>query len=76
MEEDLGIELGSHSKYGDLFTIKEFSEMCESGCFIDYDGNGHLATEDKESDIIIHPSTLRESINDNPWATHIMWYNR
>jgi len=64
------------SKYGDLFTIREFIEYCDIGGFIDYDGFGHLATADKESTVDIIPSEVRKTITLNPWATHVLWFNR
>ena len=60
--------------YGDLLTIEDFIESCESRLFIDYDGFGYpvkggLADESR----VIKPSR-RESIPKD--ATHIIWYNR
>lgn len=68
--------LGEQSEFGDLLTITEFMEYCDSGGFIDYDGSGNLATETKESSINIYPSNRLKTLTLNPWATHIMWYNR
>ena len=72
----MDVKLGEFSKYGDLFTIPEFLECCDSGGFIDYDGFGHLATVDKESNIEIIPSKRRKTISQYPWASHVMWFNR
>ena len=68
--------LKEHTDYGELLTIPEFIEYCDAGGFIDYDGYGHLATADKESSVNIIPSKRRKTIALNPWATHVMWFNR
>lgn len=68
--------LREHTDYGELMTIRKFIEYCDSGGFIDYDGYGHLATLHKESRIEIIPSKRRKTITLNPWATHVMWFNR
>ncbi len=68
--------LKEHTDYGELMTIPEFISYCDSGGFIDYDGSGHLATADKESTVRIIPSNRRKTVALNPWATHVMWFNR
>ncbi len=45
-------------KDSDIYTIKEFIEMVETGCFIDYDGYGYYATATEISDEVIHPSDI------------------
>lgn len=40
------IEFDDHTCH---MTLQEFKDAVESGCFIDYDGIGYLATADKES---------------------------
>ena len=62
--------------YGNHMTIDDFVQCCEAKGFIDYDGYGRLATEKKESSIEIRPSNCRKALTANPWATHIMWFNR
>ncbi len=60
--------------YGDLMTVSEFREHCESGMFIDYDGHGYPATEKQmDGGVTIRPSS-RTLIPE--WATHIVWFNR
>ena len=59
--------------YGELMTIAEFSQSCESGFFIDYDGFGHPVKDGKMANITIVPSRLDLLPPD---ATHIVWFNR
>jgi len=62
---------------GDLFTLKEFIEDCESGCLIDYDGFGQYANKDGEVVIAgcVYPSDVDEGLIDRE-QTHVLWYNR
>lgn len=64
--------------YGDHMTWDDFAESCEDGSFIDYDGDGHLATADKCSNITVLPSMLEDGSNwkKPDWATHVVWYNK
>jgi len=63
-------------KYNDdVYTLKEFIEMCKSGGFVDSDGFGVYAFEDKKSDIKIYPSDIRGGKIRNDF-THIVWYNK
>lgn len=60
--------------YGDLMTVKDFREACESGAFIDYDGSGHPVKDGKMMRTLdVIPSKLGRIPED---ATHIMWFNR
>lgn len=59
----------------DHMSLEEWLDCASTGCFIDYDGLGHLATGDQESDIRIWPSQA-EGYQFPSWATHIVWYNR
>lgn len=61
--------------WGDLMTRQDFVETVECGGFIDYDGDGHLATETQCSDISICPSMVK-SFKWPVWATHVVWYNK
>lgn len=70
------VELQEFSKFGDHMTVFEFLEVVDCGGFIDYDGFGHLATAEQESRVDIIPSTCRKTLSQNPWATHVMWFNR
>ena len=71
----MNINFEPHNDIGDLMPLKQFLECVEFGGFIDYDGFGHLATIDKESDITISPSKVN-SYKFPKWCTHIVWYNR
>lgn len=58
----------------DVYTIKEFKELCDSGAFIDYDGWGYPVKDSMaDNSIVIVPSALLCIPSD---ATHIVWYNR
>jgi hypothetical protein len=59
--------------YGDVMTVEDFKEACESGGFIDYDGFGNPAKDGKASEQRIFPSQRGLIPAD---ATHIVWYNR
>ena len=69
-------ELREQCKYGDLFSVEEFVDNVRCGGFIDYDGFGNLATAEQESRIEIRPSNVLKMLAQNPWATHVMWFNR
>lgn len=73
--------------YGDLMTVEEFREDCESACFIDYDGHGNLATETEMTNIVIYPSDVTRQpdvltelagAKHDPFHgyTHVVWFNR
>lgn len=69
----------NHSKPdGDVMPIEEFTDACEAGGFIDYDGHGYYMINDK---VTCHttPSMhlkLKALGFLNPDITHIDWYNR
>lgn len=67
---------------GDLMTVQEFNEACDSGLFVDSDGmgdlviNGGIVTPHALSDLAwpwIYPS-IRDLIPAN--VTHVLWYNK
>ncbi len=70
------VELGKQTDFGDLFTVPEFIQYCDTRSFIDSDGVGHLATATRESNVSIYPSEVRKTLTLNPWATHVMWFNK
>lgn len=70
------VKLYDFSKYGDFMAVPDFLDYCDGGSFIDYDGSGHLATKNGESLVTIFPSKARKTLSQNPWATHVMWFNR
>lgn len=58
----------------DVYTIKEFKELCKTGMFIDYDGYGHPVKNNMaDPSIYIKPSKLNEIPSD---ASHIVWFNK
>lgn len=66
----------------DVYTIKEFLENVSCGGFIDSDGCGVLANQEAGKKGLfwdsydLKPSTARFVIGLNPWATHVVWYNK
>jgi len=76
--------------YGDVMTIEDFTECCNSGGFIDYDGHGCYAVSpcgvtefDKEpcndelvmSELRIRPSDVMSKKVDKRFS-HVVWFNR
>ncbi|GEM_PF-5891219 len=58
----------------DVYTIKEFRQLCLAGAFTDYDGFGNPVKDGKrDPDTWIKPSHVNRMPKD---ATHIVWYNR
>lgn len=57
--------------FGDLFTLKDFDEMANSGGITDDDGVGYYATERGLS-------RKHDCFGDDrpKWATHVMWFNK
>lgn len=70
-----GLKFESLTDYGDLLTMEEFLSMVEVGGFIDYDGYGMYALEDKQSNKKIRPSDVKKGQLLHGF-THVMWYNR
>jgi hypothetical protein len=62
---------------GDLYTIAEFTKMCEARHLIDYDGEGYFATETVESGEQVSCEEMAKGVGPaNPKYTHVRWYNR
>ena len=61
--------------WGDLMTMEEFIDHVNSGCLINYDGYGNLATADEFSNIEIWPSHIKRGQLIHGF-THVLWYNR
>ena len=61
--------------YGDLMTVQDFIDACESGLFIDYDGHGYYATTDGMSSVMVRPSMIKAGGFVTGW-THVVWFNR
>lgn len=62
-------------EYGDVMSLEQFIGYVESGGFIDYDGFGRYVKDDKESDINIYPSDVKNGSIRKDFDT-IIWYNR
>jgi hypothetical protein len=62
-------------EYGDVMDLEDFIECCEDGGFIDYDGSGNYATEDKMTDITIYPSDITSG-NYRKDFPKIVWFNK
>lgn len=64
-------------EFGHLMPIADWLQACQTGCFIDYDGSGCLATSTHKSDVVISPSDVTLFQLSMPsWATHVVWYNK
>lgn len=61
--------------YGDCMTIGDFIECCKDGNFIDYDGFGYYATEDKMTDICVYPSEIMSGVYRKDFPK-VVWFNR
>ena len=58
----------------DVYTVKEFLELCRNGALIAYDGHGYpVKNMMADPTLRIKPSGVQRIPND---ATHIVWYNR
>ena len=61
--------------YGDVMSLEHFIENVKCGGFIDYDGHGYYVKDGKETNIMIHPSDVKEGAIRTEFDT-IIWYNR
>ena len=68
-------ELTDIPDYGDKMTVSKFVSCCKYGGFIDSDGFGRYATEDKESDISAVPSEICAGFVRNDFK-YVIWYNK
>ena len=62
--------------YGDLMTIEEFIKHVDNKLFINYDGTGRYAFEDKESDYRFDFDEYNFYGKYDKRFTHIMWFNK
>lgn len=65
-------------EYGDLFTLEEFLELCESYCFVDYDGFGNYSDGENMViglDMMMLPSEFL-AIGRDTVFTHVVWFNK
>lgn len=59
---------------GDLYSIREFQDMCVCGAITPHDGNGYLASAthfNPGSSAFLSMRPTKPS-----WATHVMWFNK
>lgn len=70
-----GVNLTKIPKDSDLFTLKDFIEMCEGYGVMDDDGFGYYATASKMSDIFCQPSVILYEGADKTWS-HVVWFNK
>jgi hypothetical protein len=61
--------------YGDVMTLEDFVECCKDGGFIDYDGSGNYATEDKMTDIKVYPNDIITNMYRKDFPK-VVWFNR
>jgi hypothetical protein len=63
----------------DIFTVREFQDMCDERSVIDYDGFGHYAMKRGEdvyiSNIKATPSDFTNGLISDKY-THVAWYNK
>lgn len=68
--------------FGDQIPVQEWVDTCNSGGFIDYDGNGHFSMmrPDKiwiNGKMTVYPSDItRLNLSPPTWATHVIWFNK
>lgn len=76
--ENFKLKIEPIPSFGDLMTISEFVGNVEAGGFIDYDGHGYLAYEDRMSNIVIVPSETKNVLDRYKVLdfTHVVWFNR
>lgn len=68
-------EFGPIPEYGDVMSLKEFIDCCNSGRFIDYDGSGNYARGNEMSDITIYPSDVKAGKIRKDFDK-VVWFNR
>lgn len=65
-----------NATYGSVFLLTEFIELCKTGCFIDYDGSGHLSNGSMmDTGYNVYPSELLKGNYDHSMS-HIVWFNK
>jgi hypothetical protein len=63
----------------DIYTVEDFLAYVKEGSFIDDDGFGDLSdgvNKLKGYSEWVYPSSIEESLEKHPWATHVVWYNK
>lgn len=72
LNELTGVKFKKIPKTTDVYTLEEFKQCVETGCFIPDDGSGYFMKNDREESNISVWST-----DEAPsWATHVSWYNK
>jgi len=61
--------------YGTVMSLDNFISNCECGGFINSDGFGRYVKDDKETDIEIYPSDIKNK-NLRKEFDSIVWYNK
>lgn len=61
--------------YGDLMTIENFKELCESQMFTDYDGSGYYSDGKIMTRIPASPFEITNGKIDDRWS-HVVWFNK
>ena len=67
--------LSDLSTYGDVMTLKDFIDEVKSGGFINYDGFGRYVKDNKETNIEIYPSDVKNNAIRTEF-TEIIWFNK
>ena len=60
---------------GNHMTTVDFLAGCESGTFVDNDGFGYWATEDKMTHIVVYPSEVLGGTMVTNY-THVVWFTK
>ena len=69
------IKYSKISKYGDLFTLKEFQEDCFTHGIMDSDGCGLYCVDGKETNVDASPSDIMMGKIRTEF-THVVWFNK
>ena len=72
--EEILFDVLNESSDRDIYSVKEFLEMCEDGTLIDYDGFGHPIKDGYLDPASFIVPSQRHSIPAD--VTHIQWYNK
>jgi hypothetical protein len=67
--------LSEISDFGDRMSLEHFIDNVKCGGFIDYDGFGYYVKDGQETDIMIHPSDVKNNAIRTEF-TEIIWFNK
>ena len=62
--------------YGDVMTLETFTNNCNNGFFVDYDGHGNLSDGKVMYGEEIKPSHIKRGNKLDPKYTHVVWFNK